>query len=414
MEVNTTPVFNGLASAFLPYQHVWQKQPADKRGSTRLKFAGVSARFPCAPDDYIAMWIADMDAEPPQCVIDALVSQISEQYGYQLLPFADAVADWHNRVGDSLGVNGDVKAHHVIEVPSVISAVDSALRAFCDVGDEVMVLSPTYGPLADVITLNNMRPSPVYVSDSQIHVNTLNENAKAFVLCHPNNPDGAVLTHVNQVDIIRFCEQHNIVLIIDAVHAELGFVDEDSPNAIPLFGGSAGLAQSQNIVHVNSVNKAFNLSSMPGASYAIIAHEQQRVALKRSLSQRHLEAGPVAKAALISAYHYGSGWLQTMRAAIGFNRKLVNTYFAHYGIDADYTMGQATYFLWLNLRKITLTKPASNHVFKPAEDINQCITRGVIVNDGAQFGANGFIRMNLACHPIHIEQALNRLFFSAN
>ena len=83
MEVNTTPVFNSLASAFLPYQHVWQKQPADKRGSTRLKFAGVSARFPSAPDDYIAMWIADMDAEPPQCVIDALVSQTDSTKTWQ-------------------------------------------------------------------------------------------------------------------------------------------------------------------------------------------------------------------------------------------------------------------------------------------------------------------------------------------
>ena len=51
---------------------IWQHQPLDKRHSGRLKFSALSTRFPTAPDDALAMWIADMDVAPPACTFEAI------------------------------------------------------------------------------------------------------------------------------------------------------------------------------------------------------------------------------------------------------------------------------------------------------------------------------------------------------
>ena len=49
--------------------------------------------------------------------------------------------------------------------------------------------------------------------------------------------------------------------------------------------------------------------------------------------------------------------------------------------------------------------------YSPARTVEACIERGVIGNDGSPFGAPDHIRLNIACHPALIEEALLRLCF---
>ena len=81
----------------------------------------------------------------------------------------------------------------------------------------------------------------------------------------------------------------------------------------------------------------------------------------------------------------------------------------YHGLHPDYTLGQAGYFLWLNLE----SKDASRYnCTSAARSFQACLDRGVMGTDGQPFGAQGFIRLNLACHPRVIEQALDRIFFN--
>ena len=109
-------------------------------------------------------------------------------------------------------------------------------------------------------------------------------------------------------------------------------------------------------------------------------------------------------------------------------------------------MGRAGYFLWLNLKTFSATRTESSPLianepdadrqkdesnqpssydkanashqrtlalyYSPANTVEACIDRGVIGNDGAPFGAPDHIRLNLACHPALIEEALLRLCFA--
>jgi cystathionine beta-lyase len=188
-----------------------------------------------------------------------------------------------------------------------------------------------------------------------------------------------------------------------------------APSSVPLFGAAKGLLCSPILIHINSASKTFNLASVPGASYAIVADDAKREALRRALNRRHLYASHLSKLALICAYKASRKWLEQVLAAIEFNRNFVNAFFYHHKLKATYTMGAAGYFLWLSISSITPqlegNDTSSNGFTRTVSTFDDCVKNGVIGSDGNAFGSPGFIRLNLACSPETIERALNRICF---
>ena len=337
-----------------------------------------------------------------------------------------------------------------------------------------MVLTPTYPPLTETIHNNGLTPVSIPViqnarqiqtklsevaatkgsdksrqedvegSYSTIDTSAFDSAAVAFVICHPNNPTGTVLSAEEQRVIMSFCAKNDILMITDEVHSEFAFNSSNEPTLIPMFGAevsnkSKGRQESLNggnihthqlprIIHINSVSKAFNLASIPGASYAVIKDKTIRETFAQAINSRHLNASNLGKVALIAAYEKGSTWLDSVKSALSFNRKLVVRFFEHYGLSVNYTMGSAGYFLWLDLSTFPshLTQPNSIASvdeaplgdacrqplkYSPVTTVEGCIERGAIGNDGETFGSPHHIRLNLACHPTVVETALPRLCF---
>ena len=493
--LNHLPVFNALQKEFMLYKEVWQAPAHLKLDQTRLKYSAIFRRFQGASStqatvihpqqEPIPMWIADMDIPPCNDILIAITQNLRSTYGYQSLDIGQAVAKRFERSAPKSS-RFRVECTDVVDVASVIGAVDVALRTFCEPGQKVMVLTPTYSPLTEAIKNNALEPlyiplvkqhcsvetkftnEPTMSIDQNtivqqadaiattLDVGTLDKTAAAFVICHPNNPTGTVLCAKTQRKIIDFCAHHNILVITDEVHSEFAFNSSNEPSIIPIFGADTDEGQNHSrkndvqishgnvssvenrkeqtndiaaplprIIHLNSASKAFNLASIPGASYAIIKDKKTRQTFAQAINERHLNASNLSKVALIAAYEKGSVWLDTVKSALSFNRKLVVRFFEYYGIQVDYTMGRAGYFLWLDLSSFPThlkntsykDKTSSSEAprllqnYSPVNSVEECIERGVIGNDGAPFGSPHYIRLNLACHPIVIETALQRLCF---
>ena len=477
------PVLSEYQHEFMPHKDVWQTPAHLKLDQTRLKYSAIFRRFygrethqtsvKASQQDPIAMWIADMDIPPCNDIISAVTKNLRSTYGYQSLDIGEVVAKHFERSAPKYS-RFKVSSSDVVDVASVIGAIDVALRTFCKAGQKVMVLRPTYSPITETVKNNGL--NPVYIpvgqpdrtdeekysevassqnvknqgiNDSFVDINlkVLDKSAAAFVICHPNNPTGTVLSAKAQREIVDFCTVHSILLITDEVHSEFAFNSHNEPTLIPIFGSEiddAGLNEIEindqdkpesksngltpQIIHVNSASKAFNLASIPGASYAIIKDKKTRTKFAQAINERHLNASNLGKVALTAAYENGSTWLDAVKSALAFNRKLVVRFFKHYGIGASYTMGSAGYFLWLDLASFPLiisqpivsgvavkeslgNKPDQVLRYSPVTSVDQCIERGVVGNDGAPFGSPNYLRLNLACHPAVIEAALLRLCF---
>lgn len=381
---------------------------------SRLKFSSLSTRFPHAPEHAVSMWIADMDTAPSKHIAHAISAFVSSHYGYQSGDIGDVVAGRYAKQGAVIAANS------VVSTASVMAAVDTALKVCTTKGDKVMVLSPTYGPLRERIAAQGLNLVDVSIDEisfkeTGIEINItalLDADCTAFVLCHPNNPTGTVLSETHQHDIARFCKTHNITLILDEVHSEFGFIDayatvdasiNNNTNniktcAIKPFAIDIPFVQDS-IIRINSAGKAFNLSAIPAASYAIIANDALRAKFAKEIDSCHLEASPVAKVALMAAYEKADDWLALVLKAIAFNRQYTKALMNVLSPTTSYALGEAGYFLWLNL----------NERFLQNTFVEAC-RRGVIGVDGENFNAPGYLRLNLACHPSAIKTALLRLF----
>lgn len=107
-------------------------------------------------------------------------------------------------------------------------AIDIALRAILDPGDEVLVVEPCFVSYAPLVTLAGGVPVSVQalkendfkVSDWQLE-NAVTERTKAIMICSPNNPTGSMLDKVGMQKIAEVAKKHDLLILSDEIYAEL-------------------------------------------------------------------------------------------------------------------------------------------------------------------------------------------------
>ncbi|MFN3981408.1 MAG: aminotransferase class I/II-fold pyridoxal phosphate-dependent enzyme, partial [Caldilinea sp.] len=94
-------------------------------------------------------------------------------------------------------------------------------------------------------------------------------------------------------------------------------------------------------------------------------------------------------------------WLTALRAYLTANRDFAVEYVEAHLPGVNYTVPEATYLLWLDLRRLGEAKPAEM-LMQQAK---------LAVNEGAWFGkgGEGFVRLNFGCPRSTLEEGLRRL-----
>lgn len=123
----------------------------------------------------------------------------------------------------------------IIVTAGVSEAMDIALRAILDPGDEVIYHEPCFVSYAPVIRMAHGVPIPVETSrdgsfrltPDQIEAK-LTPRTKAILLNYPNNPTGATLSKQEVEAIAALVIKHDLLIISDEIYAELTY---DHPHA---------------------------------------------------------------------------------------------------------------------------------------------------------------------------------------
>jgi alanine-synthesizing transaminase len=135
-------------------------------------------------------------------------------------------------------------------------AIDLALHALVNEGEEVLVPCPTYPMYTAVLAKIGAKPV-FYRADpdrdwlpdlDQLHA-LVTSRTRVLVVIDPNNPTGAVYPpHVRRA-LIEFAEHHGLTVIADEVYGDLGF---DGP--VPLL---SSLDREAPILSFSSLSKAY-------------------------------------------------------------------------------------------------------------------------------------------------------------
>lgn len=370
-----------------------------RKGTNCVKWDG-----PSITEDIIPMWIADMDFQTAPAITKNL-QEIAGQgvFGYQFLSekYYEAVINWMWRRHQYR-----LSREEICYMPNVVMGLSFAVQTVSEPGDEVLVMTPVYGPFFNVVKDNGriLTESPMknengyYTMDVEDLESKITPKTKAIMLCNPHNPSGRVWSQEELNNLADICIRHNLYIISDDIHCEL--VSEGYEHT---FISLLSEEIRDRCIICTSPSKAFNLASIHVANCFISNRELRNRFLHLAEKSHAAESNAFAEAVLLGAYDESEEWLQELNTYIKGNIDCFTEYICEHIPQLNVCKPESTYLVWVDCRKLCTSEK------KPRELLlEKC---GIMVNDGEFFGkaGKGFVRFNLACPRTRVKDALKRL-----
>jgi cystathionine beta-lyase len=354
--------------------------------------------------DVLPMWVADMDFKTPDFIIDAVKERASHEiYGYSMrLPgYYQSIVDWVKNLH-----GWKIEKDWIVFSPGIVPAVNMAVLAFTQPGDEIIVQPPVYFPFFTAVTDHNRKlihnqlrlEKERYFMDFDDLKKKITPHTKMIIISNPHNPVGRAWTEGELNELAAICLQNKILILSDEIHSDLVFKPHRHNVFAKLFDESADY-----ILTMMASSKTFNLAGMSTSS-VIISNPDLRKTFKAMLDKLHLGLGNIfGAAASEAAYTFGNDWLYQMLDYVKGNIDFVDEFLKRNLPMVKMIYPEATYMIWLDFRELNLSR----------EELNNLILRSAKLglNDGEVFGAEGegFQRMNLACPRSYIETAMKQM-----
>jgi aminotransferase len=179
----------------------------------------------------ISLGIGEPDFDAPWHIREASVYALergatSYTSNLGLLKLREAISRYLQR---TMQLDYHPKTEILIAV-GVSEALDLAIRAICDPGDEIMYHEPCYVSYGPLIQFAHGVPVAVPTAVEQEFRLTraaleqrVTPKTKALLLNYPNNPTGAALLPEDVREIADFVKEHDLILITDEIYAELSY-----------------------------------------------------------------------------------------------------------------------------------------------------------------------------------------------
>ena len=202
----------------------------------RLPASGIRRFFDLAAGlpGVISLGVGEPDFVTPDAFREAAVRSISEgktQYtsNYGILALREAIAA-HTK--ERRGVEYDPRSEILVSV-GVSEAVDLALRATLNEGDEVILADPSYVAYVPGILLAGGVPVPVPTNEASAFRllaadvrAAITPRTRAIFLGFPNNPTGAVLEAEDVRGIAALAREHDLLIYSDEIYDRLVYGTE--------------------------------------------------------------------------------------------------------------------------------------------------------------------------------------------
>lgn len=376
----------------------------DRRNTHSAKWDAMGIATGATADDAIAMWVADMDFEAPPEVRHALraeVERLTLGYYAQDETWREAMSDWLERHHDYRP-----DPEWITPTAGIGSALGLILQAFSDEGDAVIVFSPAYHAFYKYIQANDreLHTQTMQQIDGQYRMDldalekSMPKNARVVFFCSPHNPGGRVWDKQEILDLVAFCEKHDLILVSDEIHNDLVY-----PGATHHVTHKLAPEAGNRIVTCVGATKTFNLAGAHIGG-AIISDPELRRHFRKICLRSGLMSYPLlGMIATEAAQRHGDDWLKQLIPYLQGNRDLLAERITTAIPGAKPMHLQSTYLGWVDFTDCAL----------PMDEIMHRITKNARVgpSGGAQFGPGGesWIRFNFATPRPLVAEAMDRL-----
>ncbi|MCS5421084.1 MULTISPECIES: MalY/PatB family protein [Psychrilyobacter] len=370
----------------------------DRSKNDSRKWAGRKKYF--GREDLLPMWVADMDIEAPDVVVEALKNKADQKiFGYTMENerYIGSLVNWvKKRHGSKLSFE------RIAHSPTVVTSLNLLIKILTNEGDQIMIQSPTYPQFVKQIESNGRKVviNELVEKENGYEMDFIDfeekvKNSVVFILCNPHNPAGRVWTREESSKIAEICVKYGVKIISDEIHSDL--ILDGKHISIASLG-----REVENLVYTClSATKTFNLAGIQ-SSFVVFPTRKEKENFVEELSLIGVhEPNSFCMDMVISAYNHGEEWLEKLLDHLRGNIEFAVDYIEKNIPQIRVKKPEATYLLWLDLRKFGLDDEKLKE--RLVED------GGLALTMGGGFMGSGFARMNIACPRYMLEDGLERL-----
>lgn len=306
-----------------------------------------------------------------------------------------AIADY---VGRSFGLDYRFKDEVLVTV-GVSEALDLAMRAVIEPGDEVIYHEPCYVSYSPVVTMAFGVPVPVATTRARGFrlcrediAPVLTDKSKVLVLNFPTNPTGAVLSRGELEGIAALACEHDLLVISDEVYSELTY--DSARVSIATLPG-----MRERTIFLNGLSKAW---AMTGFRMGYACAPSALVEAMMKIHQYSMLCAPIlSQEASIEALKHGDQDVIEMRDAYDLRRHFMHDALNQMGLPCGLPGGAFYAFPYIGATGLS----AREFAWRLLEKEN------VACVPGTAFGPSGegYLRCSYATAMDELQEAMQRM-----
>ena len=278
-------------------------------------------------------------------------------------------------------------------------AIDIAMRAMVNPGDEVLIPQPSYVSYEPCALLTGAKPVIINLKhENQFRLTAqeleeaITEKTKILVLPFPNNPTGAIMERKDLEEIAEVIKKHDIFVISDEIYSELCYTDQHV--------SIANIADMQErTILINGFSKSY---AMTGWRLGYACGPKEIIEQMTKIHQFCIMCAPTtSQYAAVEALKNGDEDVQNMREAYNQRRRYLVHAFKEMGLECFEPFG--AFYMFPCIKEFGMTSDEFATRFLMEEK--------VAVVPGTAFGdcGEGFIRISYAYSLDNLKLAIGRL-----
>ena len=369
---------------------------------TGIKPSGIRKFFDIAAErkDTISLGVGEPDFDTPWHIRDEGIYSLEKGRTFYtsnsgLMELREELCKYYKRRFD---VQYDPKKETIITVGGS-EAIDIALRAMVDPGDEVIVPQPSYVSYEPCAILAGAKPVIIELKNeddfrltAQELTDAITDKTKILILPFPNNPTGAIMEREDLEKIAKICIEKDIFVLSDEIYAELTFKnDHVSIASLP--------GMRERTIVINGFSKAY---AMTGWRLGYAMGPEEIITQMTKIHQFAIMCAPTtSQYAAVEAVRNGDEDVKVMRKSYDQRRKFLMNAFREMNLPCFEPFG--AFYVFPDIREFKMTSEEFAFALLDAQNL--------AVVPGTAFGnsGEGFLRISYAYSLEKLKIAMERI-----
>lgn len=278
-------------------------------------------------------------------------------------------------------------------------AIDIAMRAIVNPGDEVILMEPSYVAYTPSVELTGAIPVQIHLEHEEQFKLTpekleaaISFKTKVMLLNYPSNPTGGVMTKEDYTKLVPIIKKYGLIVISDEIYAELTYDGE--------FSSLANFDEIKDqVIIISGFSKAYAMTGWR-LGYAL-ANTTFTNAMNKIHQYIIMSAPTAAQYGAIEGLRNGDIHVAEMKESYMTRRNFITKGFNRIGLPTH--LPQGAFYIFPDIRGTGLSSEAFCEQLL-AEQKVACVP-------GTAFGSagEGFIRVSYAYSIDHIREAIERI-----